>query len=348
MCVDEDNKKLLSKYNIELKKELKATSVIRLKDATEDSKMSRVLYNKLLSAIKFSSAYRLANKVKSSKPKLPKVYIGIEFEFIGSRDFNDRDAFNNAMIQLVGDNYWFRGEYSHNKGNYWILGKDGSLRFEDANERIASPFGYELSTPKLELFNEQHMQLLAQVIELIKTHLHGEVNKSCGTHIHIGLVRSDLKKPDILHTLNMYAKMENTIFDPIVPTSRRRNRYCKNTLATEDSIRYKYQKVSTRYCEFDYHNGHNGLCSNVHFEFRQLEGTLDLRTVQYWAILQTYILCDLLNHVTNEVYNATLSHMNAFDILFYYDFDSDLINFFIDRAIKFKSKSMQLADAQLL
>lgn len=66
--------------------------------------------------------------------------------------------------------------------------------------------------------------------------------------------------------------------------------------------RNKYQKLSTRFCDFTY----DGECSNLHFEFRQLEGTLDLKTILYWAELQTYVLYDLLDNIDDMSYVKSL------------------------------------------
>ena len=103
--------------------------------------------------------------------------------------------------------------------------------------------------------------------------------------------------------------MEKTVFDPIVPISRRRNKYCH---PTKPWPRNKYQKLSSRFCEFSY----DGKCNKLHFEFRQLEGTLDLQTILYWAELQTYILYDILNHIDSTQYVKNIMKMNIKIYLF--------------------------------
>lgn len=322
--VCKENADLLALYGIALKKELKASSVIQLKDKSDDLRISKVLYDKLLYAIKNQNTHYI---------KLPKITFGVEFEFVGSRIPNDLAEFNAAMYRLIGENYFCSGAYTRNDGTSWILGRDGSIHYELCNNFIM-PYGYELSSPKLELFNKDHIELLAKVIELVKTHLHAEVNKSCGTHIHIGFKRDKTFRGSISDLLSVYSYMESKVFDPIVPKTRRRNRFCGKT---QPWLRNKYQKLSSRYCDFNY----DGECKNLHFEFRQLEGTLDLNTILYWATLQTYVLYDLLDNISNDQYRASLAVMNIFDILFHYDFSSDLINFFLERIIEFKSKTIQ-------
>lgn len=322
------NSELLSLYNIELKKESKASATIRLLNKREDSKISKILYDKLLLAIKNRNLHDI---------KLPDVTFGIEFEFVGSRAAVDLSNFNTAMSALFKERYFYSGSYTHNDGSSWVLGRDGSIRY--ANSYLAVPYGYELSTPKLRLHNSDDINNLAKVIEYIRTYLHGEVNLSCGTHIHIGFSNNDLNLSDIyrftiLDLLSSYSKMEKVVFDPIVPSSRRRNRYCK---ATKPKLREKYQKLSSRFCEFTY----DGESRSLHFEFRQLEGTLDLNIILNWTTLQAYVLYDLLLHIYDPPYIESLSTKNIFDILLCYNFNNDLINFFIDRVIEFKSRSIQ-------
>ena len=137
--------------------------------------------------------------------------------------------------------------------------------------------------------------------------------------------------------LAYYSNMEKQVFDPIVPISRRNNLYCRKT--TTD-LENKYQKLNSRYSQFNA----SQKCNNIRFESRQLEGTLDVNTVIYWAKLQTHIIYDLLSKLRDDnayIYRSRLMQMNIFDILFNYDFDSSMISFFIDRVIKFKSKSIQ-------
>lgn len=321
--VDHDNASLLALYGISLKKENKASSVLQLKSMNEDIKMSRSLYDCMISAAKNRNIHYV---------KLPKISFGIELEFVGSRASEDLAKFNMEMYKLLREKYFYSGVYTHNDGTSWILGKDASIKYRESN--LPDPFGYELSSPKLDLFNTEHTSLLAKIIYLIKEYLHGEVNKSCGTHIHIGFKRDRTMRGSIHDLLSVYSYMESKVFDPIVPKTRRRNRYCGKT---QTWIRSKYQKLSSRYCEFNY----DGECKSLHFEFRQLEGTLDLDTILYWSILQTHVLYDLLDNINNDVYRATLASMNIFEILFHYNFDSDLINFFINRAIEFKSRTIQ-------
>lgn len=323
--INEEHAKSLALFGITLKNETKASTVMQLKDRVSDSRMSRVLYEKLISAIDSRTAHDVT---------LPDVTFGIEFEFVGSKLNKDLQKFNFEMFMLLHDKYFNSMSYTHNDGTSWILGRDSSIKTD--RSKLVCPYGYELSSPKLNLFDKDDIKTVATVIEYCKKYLHAEVNESCGTHIHIGFKHDNIFRGSICDLLTAYSFMEKTVFDPVVPTSRRRNRYCN---ATRPWPRNKYQKLSSRFCEFSY----DGECRNLHFEFRQLEGTLDLQTILYWAELQTYVLYDLIDHIDDMPYIQSVMTKNIFEILFYYNFGSSLINFFLDRVIEFKSRSIQSA-----
>ena len=336
-----DNKTLLALYGIELKKEHNNHVILRLKNKDTDSRMSRKLYDKLISAIMRSTVHDI---------KLPKITIGIEFEFIGEEYADSCTDFTIELRRLgIWDDFTYSYMNHHNDGSEWALGRDGSIKWNTLDlipprtkSIIINPVGYELSTPKLELFNHSHIPLLCDILSAVKTHLKGTVNHTCGTHVHIGFPMNEIYKDHMQCMLAYYSHMEKKVFDPIVPGSRRNNLYCKKT--TTD-LENKYQKLNSRYSQFNT----SQKCDNLRFESRQLEGTLDIYEVIYWAKLQTYIVYDLLDSThdllcdgedKSYIYRSKLMQMNIFDILFHYNFDSSMISFFIDRVIKFKSRSI--------
>lgn len=336
-----DNKTLLALYGIELKKEHSNHVILRLKNKDTDSRMSRKLYDKLISAITRSTVHDI---------KLPKITVGIEFEFIGEEYADSYADFTTELKRLgIWDDFTYSYMHHHNDGSEWALGRDGSIKWNTLDlipprtkNIIINPIGYELSTPKFELFNHSHISLLRDILSAVKTHLKGTVNHTCGTHVHIGFPMNEIYKDHMKCMLAYYSHMEKKVFDPIVPGSRRNNMYCKKT--TTD-LENKYQKLNSRYSQFNT----SQKCNNLRFESRQLEGTLDIYEVIYWAKLQTYIVYDLLDSThdllcdgedKSYIYRSKLMQMNIFDILFHYNFDSSMISFFIDRAIKFKSRSI--------
>lgn len=336
-----DNKTLLALYGIKLKKEHSNHVILRLKNKDTDSRMSRKLYDKLISAIMRSTVHDI---------KLPKITIGIEFEFIGEEYADSCTDFTIELRRLgIWDDFTYSYMNHHNDGSEWALGRDGSIKWNTLDlipprtkSIIINPVGYELSTPKFELFNHSHIPLLCDILNAVKTHLKGTVNHTCGTHVHIGFPMNEIYKDHMQCMLAYYSHMEKKVFDPIVPISRRNNLYCRKT--TTD-LENKYQKLNSRYSQFNT----SQKCNNLRFESRQLEGTLDIYEVIYWAKLQTYIVYDLLDSThdllgddedKSYIYRSKLMQMNIFDILFHYNFDSSMISFFIDRVIKFKSRSI--------
>lgn len=336
-----DNKTLLALYGIELKKEHDNHVILRLKNKDTDSRMSRKLYDKLISAIMRSTVHYI---------KLPKITIGIEFEFIGEEYANNCADFTTELKHLgICNDFTYSYMHHHNDGSEWALGRDGSIKWNTLDlipprtkSIIINPIGYELSTPKFELCNDNQIELLRDILDAVKTHLKGTVNYTCGTHVHIGFPMNEIYKDHMRCMLAYYSHMEKKVFDPIVPGSRRNNLYCKKT--TTD-LENKYQKLNSRYSQFNT----SQKCDNLRFESRQLEGTLDIYEVIYWAKLQTYIVYDLLDSThdllgddedKSYIYRSKLMQMNIFDILFHYNFDSSMISFFIDRVIKFKSRSI--------
>ena len=336
-----DNKTLLALYGIELKKEHSNHVILRLKNKDTDSRMSRKLYDKLISAIMRSTVHDI---------KLPKITIGIEFEFIGEEHANSCADFTTELKHLgIWNDFTYSYMHHHNDGSEWALGRDGSIKWNTLDlipprtkSIIINPIGYELSTPKFELCNDNQIELLRDILDAVKTHLKGTVNYTCGTHVHIGFPMNEIYKDHMRCMLAYYSHMEKKVFDPIVPGSRRNNLFCKKT--TTD-LENKYQKLNSRYSQFNT----SQKCDNLRFESRQLEGTLDIYEVIYWAKLQTYIVYDLLDSThdllgddedKSYIYRSKLMQMNIFDILFHYNFDSSMISFFIDRVIKFKSRSI--------
>jgi hypothetical protein len=319
--IDEENAKRLALFGITLKNETSSYAILQLKNFSYDSKMSQPLFKRLLSTIE---SYKL------SSLKLPKVTFGVELEFVGSADLQALFDFNTEMARLLRDRYFYTGKYSHNNGHQWILGKDSSIKYNELDDE----FGYELSSAKLNLFNEYDVLLLKNVLSCIDRYLHGRVNDSCGTHIHIGFSYDGLYKSDVRDILHDYSCMEEIALDPLVPSNRRRNTYCKST---QSIISEKYQKLSARYCDF---SEVSLMCDSLRFESRQLEGTLDLTTILNWAILQSYIVYDIASHLQSTNYIKNLIELDAFQILFRYNLNSDCINFFLDRIIKFRSRKL--------
>lgn len=314
-----DARSALALYGIELLKESTRGVTLKLKSGRE-VKLSSSLFFILMSALK---------NAERTYIKLPPITYGVELEFVGSVDDS---IFESSMMKYFKNRYHNYGSsYSNNSGLMWILGNDRSIKYESSENNR----GYELSTPKLRLFNNDDVEDLNNAIKFIKNNLHGEINDSCGTHIHISFPSCGLTRQTIRCLLSSYSKMEYLVFDPIVPKSRRNNTYCRSTVGI---ISTKYQKLSARYCKFN----EKLVCEDLHLEIRQLEGTLDLKTILNWLYLQVCIIYDIVRNSNNVYALKSITSKNILEILFRYDFDSDFISFYIERLVDFKSRSIQI------
>lgn len=319
--IDEEHAKRLALFGITLKDETSSHAILQLKNFSSESKISQPLFKRLLSTIELYNPSSL---------KLPEITFGVELEFVGNANLQALCDFNMSMVKLLRDRYAYTNKYAHNPGDKWLLGKDGSIKYNESDNE----FGYELSSPKLNLFNEYDIVLLKNVLSCVDRYLNGRVNDSCGTHIHIGFNHNGLYRSDVRHILHNYSYMENIALDPMVPSSRRRNTYCKST---QPMLSEKYQKLSARYCDF---SEVLLTCDNLRFESRQLEGTLDLDTILNWATLQAHVVYDIVSNSQDTNYIKNLIELDAFQILFRYNLSSDCISFFLDRIIKFRSRKL--------
>ena len=181
------------------------------------------------------------------------------------------------MNKLVKNKFDAPLNYNHNDGAKWVLGTDGSLHVTESNHR-----GYELTSRILDFSSKEDMHELKNVIELVITTFGAYTNRSCGTHIHISfdcgkyIVTRDLCR----HFARSYRKSEDPLFDKLVPKYRRgsSSRWCNR--ANESSLSDRYRKIN-----FTHVNMNNGN-SNMHLEFRQLDGTLDYNKIVSWLKLQ--------------------------------------------------------------
>lgn len=252
--------KILDAFGISVIKHNAKISKVLFKSSGTEYKMHNDKIDALLDAVK--------NKTKLTRKKKA-VKIGVELEFIGSANVIE---FNQEMADLVGaDRYASLLRYNHNDGTKWILGTDGSLNWQGRSLR-----GYEMTSPILDPSSKKDMAELRKVIELIKTKLNGETNRSCGTHIHMSFDCECSSERMCRYFAKSYHNNEESCFDKLVPKNRVNSRWCRSS---------NWQTINGRYYKLNLCNTSRGTQS-MHLEFRQLDGTLDYNKIVAWVKLQ--------------------------------------------------------------
>ncbi len=277
IILDENCESILTALGIDIVKKCPKRSSITFKNTGHNYRINNEEVIKLAESVKrdvkFSVKHKLANK---------NVSFGVELEFIGKK--NHTAAFENAMIKAVGaDRFQNVGSYNKNSGKMWILGKDCSVKPKGAQCGCGMS-GFELTSPILNLNSKKDLSELATVCDIIKTFFNGEVNSSCGTHVHMSFPVEKASDDLIVHFARSYRKSEASLFDKLVPPGRRENkaRYAKTV-----SVRYLWN----RYRKLNFGNVKKD-SDNLHLEFRQLDGTLDYDKIISWVRLQK-MFCEM-------------------------------------------------------
>lgn len=252
---------ILEKLGINVVKHCAKTSKIVFKNSGNNYKIKNDNLDSLIQALKTDKQYNRGEH---------EVKFGVELEFIADHDINALRRFNKAMRDLVGnDRYDIELRYRHNDGSRWELGRDGSVRG-------TGKYGYELTSPIFTYGNNEHIAELEAVINLVKTVLHGDVNKTCGTHVHMSFNCGKTSDALNKHFARCYGNSEDSLFDKLVPKYRNHRQWCRAT--SEFTINNRYHKLNLTTVKRD--------SNSMHIEFRQLDGTLDVNKIISWINVQ--------------------------------------------------------------
>ena len=286
IAVDEDCDAILSALGIDIVKKCPKRSSVMFKRSGNQYRMHNEEIHKLVEAVKHDTKFTVKDKLANSN-----VSFGVELEFIGKK--GQAYTFMDEMRNLVGgDRFYNAGGYNKNtEGKCWVLGKDCSVK-PRGNQCGCGMSGYELTSPILNLGSKKDLKELADVCNLIKSHFGGEVNKTCGTHIHMSFPVTCASDELVMHFARSYRKSEISLFDKLVPPERRENkaRYSKTV-----STRYlldRYRKLNFTHVKKN--------SDNMHLEFRQLDGTLDYNKIYSWVKLQKMFVDLTLNSWKNR------------------------------------------------
>lgn len=231
------------------------------------------------------------------------IRFGIEIEFIA--DSTRIEEFNSRMSEITNCNY-VDDHYRHyvSNGNQWVLGTDCSVKPTSTNVRYRNYSGYELVSPIMS-FNTESFSLLKKVMRTIREVFKGEVNKTCGQHVHFSGFCEDINETSGDSTLNLmkkakdffnfYGSYEECIFDKLVSPSRRssNNHYaysceCPRLDASDEFYGYsRYNKINL----LNFRAGKIGTIEN-----RQHQGTLEAKKIWSWIELNSLFLLKFFNY----------------------------------------------------
>lgn len=205
---------------------------------------------------------------------LSELTFGVELEFVANPA--RKDDFCSAMVDLVGEDRFIAPlRYDASSTTSWSLQIDNSVRSTSSRFTLN---GYELTSPILH-FNEEYKEELSKVLDIITTVFEGKVNRTCGTHIHVGSFTFVLDTDDfrslVYRFQRNYGRFEERVFDRLVSPSRKANNntYCKSNNTTVYDSRYFKMNAKNLFEGF-------GTLEN-----RQHQGTLDIKKIWSWMEL---------------------------------------------------------------
>ena len=269
--INENCQTILSALGIDIVKKCPKRSSVLFKSSGNRYRMDNTELNKLAEAVKHNVSYKPKKRLNDSS-----VSFGVELEFIGKKD--QLHAFENAIVMAVGEGrYYNAGGYNKNEGKVWVLGKDMSVK-PKGNQCGRGMRGYELTSPILNLGSKKDLSELATVCDIVKNIFNGEVNATCGTHIHMSFPVECASDELVAHFARSYRKSEASLFDKLVPKNRRENNAHYSGSVNVRHVWDRYRKLNFQHVKKN--------SDNMHLEFRQLNGTLDYDVIIAWAKLQ--------------------------------------------------------------
>lgn len=208
---------------------------------------------------------------------------GFEFEFVGNNDDASVLRFRSYMESRLGLQFVHTGVYGKNAPDVWTLGADGSVRDISGRGR----FGFELVSP---ILRQKDFPLIHDVLRGVRDVLDGDVNDTCGTHVHIGSLttfdRHNAQGNREFSSSNaavwLFSKTQPYLWNRLVHETRANNKYC-HAYVDGGFETEKYLALSA-----------SGFSTFKHptMECRLHHGTLDAEAITRWA----YVVAKFLWH----------------------------------------------------
>ncbi len=195
---------------------------------------------------------------------------GVEIEGFGLTDRQIESVISNELGLQTGD--WG----SHRDG-CWEIKEDGSVSGDNPFE-VASP----------PLSGEDGLRQVREVVSAL-ARAGAQVNRTCGLHVHVDA--RDLKSVDLANVVIQYGRHES-VFDAMMPVSRRNNDYCRSVRDVADTLRRNILTIAVNnntsdvveaYAWERYHKVNlAAYLTHGTIEFRQHSGSINHEKVTNW------------------------------------------------------------------
>jgi hypothetical protein len=181
------------------------------------------------------------------------------------------------------------GGYHRPAGSSWLpagwgAGTDGSLTAPPAGKR-----GVEIVSPVLR--GREGFEQVAKVVREIRRR-GGEVNATCGLHVHVGFNKSNYGV--LAHLISVFANHEKAVYAATGTKARERNGYCKGVK------QYRSESAARRSAQRDRYHALNLATAYETVEVRAFAGTLNAtKVLGYVGICLGMVEMAYTRHYTN-------------------------------------------------
>jgi hypothetical protein len=239
-------------------------------------------------------------RAASNESRVSSRSFGIELEFNGC----SRSAVVTEVKRLHRGFPIERQGYNHRVQEVWKMITDASVNGTDTdpddNDYEASSEGLELVSPILN--GADGYRQIEQVLEAIHN-VGGEVDNSCGLHVHHDA--RDLTPDQLAGLLSFYIENQTVIDQLLAPSRRsnRRNQWCQPWEGNEKAEVIRRAKEEGSFQYFDRYRTINVTSYPKYgsIEFRQHQGTLNLRKIMAWVTFGQAVVEATAAHGTEAV-----------------------------------------------
>jgi hypothetical protein len=277
------------------------TDTQRQRRQTAGARVARQRWNQATSATSLTPeiAATMLEQLGTTPTMLPmqERTFGIELEFTGRYK---HDAAN-AIAQALGIPHVHSMQYHGNRCetcnrdipenerySQWRVERDGSV----TQFRHGGEWGGEVVSPILKLADLPTVQkVLLAMRTPTESVEHGNAattNRNCGLHIHV--FTRDLTNKQRANIIRQWAALDKAVFQTLVATSRRNNRFCL-PFSNQEVQQVSYLLENGNHAVLERYTQKYRSCNVLPFnkigtfEFRLHQGTLNFNKVKNWVTL---------------------------------------------------------------